>query len=50
MNRRSFLRALWAIALGGIAAVLLRRSCAGTPCGGCSKYAGCGLPWKEAQR
>jgi hypothetical protein len=50
LNRRAFFRALWFVALGGIAVVLLRRSCAGTACGGCPKYTGCGLPWKEARR
>jgi hypothetical protein len=48
-TRRAFFRALWFVAIGGVAAILLRRSCAGG-CGGCPQFAGCGLPWKGARR
>jgi hypothetical protein len=50
LNRRAFLRALWLAALGAVAVVLLRRSCAGNGvCGGCARFDGCALPWKVRQ-
>ena len=51
MGRRTFFRALWFVAIGGVGAVLLRRSCTGKGvCNSCTVYGNCALPWKEARR